>query len=223
MKTRALFLAICVVLAAGIVPRSALAEFHIVGDVVCDNSFAVFTGDALGGALALHGGGAYPAIVPFDFSTPDPAVYLVAWSDDAIHQGLLHDLSINGTPHWSNGPGWMVCATGRDLDVSFPEGCPSAAEVSVQIAAANQDGRWQPVTVGGPNEGRFPPTNAWQQAAPIPRTAHWAWFDSGRQSGADTPFRPGFDHGEYLIFRLLLDLPLPAEPQTLSSIKALFR
>jgi hypothetical protein len=79
------------------------------------------------------------------------------------------------------------------------------------------------VTVGGPNDGTFPSMDSWEVQFPIPITAHWAWYDSGRGGWPESPFRPGFDHGEVLVFRLALELPSPGDPPTWSRVKALFR
>ena len=41
-------------------------------------------------------------------------------------------------------------------------------------------------------------------AAAIPTTAKWIWFQSGKPAcaGPQSPFKPGCNHNEYLIFRL---------------------
>jgi len=201
----------------------AVAETRIVGDVLCDNSFVLYTGDATGSPLMLRGGGAYPELVSLDFTTSDPAVYLIAWSDQRVHQGLLHDLTLNGVPHWSDSQSWVVFPTGHEINGNYPNVQPAAADIAAEIAIANQGGLWQPITVGGPNDGSFPASDSWQAVDPIPPAVRWAWFNSGRESGTQAPFRPGFDHGEYLIFRLLADMPSPIESRTWSAIKGLYR
>ena len=218
-----LFLMLAGSLAGAGLFEPAAAVTHVVGDVLCDNSFVIYTGDATGNTLTFRGGGAFPSVVPFDFTTSDPAIYLIAWSDNQVHQGLLHDLTLNGVPHWSDNASWLVFATGHDFNGNYPSVQPSVADIGNQIAVANQGGLWQPITVGGPNNGTFPPSNSWQEADPIPPATCWAWFNSGRESGTEAPFRPGYDHGEYLIFRLLADLPSPVESQTWSAVKRLYR
>jgi hypothetical protein len=227
MQTTSKIALITVLLAGGLVAvgpfEPAVAETHIVGDVLCDNSFVLYTGDAAGSALMLRGGGAFPQVVPVDITTSDPAIYLIAWSDHRVHQGLLHDLTLNGVPHWSDSPSWVVFATGHDLNGDYPGVQPSAADIGAEIATANRGDLWRPITVGGPNDGSFPASDSWQAVDPIPPAVRWAWFNSGRESGTEAPFRPGFDHGEYLIFRLLTDMPSPVESRTWSAVKGLYR
>jgi hypothetical protein len=227
MKTASTIAVITIMLAGSLAGigsfEPAAAETHIVGDVLCDNSFAIYTGDVAGNALVLRGGGAYPHVTSIDITTGDPAIYLVAWSDNQVHQGLLHDLTLNGVPHWSDNPSWVVFATGHDLNGDYPGVQPAAADLGGQIATANRNGLWQPITVGGPNDGSFPGSDSWQAVDPIPAAVHWAWFNSGRESGTEAPFRPGFNHGEYLIFRLLADMPSPIESRTWSAVKGLYR
>ncbi len=55
----------------------------------------------------------------------------------------------------------------------------------------------------------------------IPATTRWTWYESGGIVFVDQPFRPGFDHGEYLIFRLIKGT-VPTEPSTWGRVKALY-
>lgn len=205
-----------------LLPATAPAQMHVSGDIVCDNTFVLYSGSVGGESLEFHVGGAFPYATPVDFATPHPALYLVAWSDDAIHQGLLHDLAVDGAPRWSQDPAWTVFASGEDLDLDYPAAQPSAADLARYIARANAGELWQPVTVGGANDGSFPAGQSWEAQAPIAPAARWVWFNSGRQGSFDAPFRSGFDHGEVLVFRLLVDLPAPSEAETWSRVKRLF-
>ena len=211
-----------IALACGFV-AVAPAQLQVTGDIICDNSFVLYTGDTQGTSYTFRGGGAFPVATAFDFTTTEPVLYIAAWSDDAVHQGLLHDLSLGGQPCWSDDPGWGVFATGQNLDADYPATQPSSAEIRAHVARAVAGGLWQPIVVGGQNDGTFPAGDAWLAVAPIPLTARWTWFDTGRQGGLDAPFRSGFNHDEYLIFRFKRDSPLPAEARTWSEIKRLYR
>lgn len=193
------------------------AVVTVTGDVDVDNFQQVFTGDTAGTSLTFIGGvnNGPNLATNYNFVTTDQHLYIAAWSDDGTQQGLLHDFAMNANPVWSGNPAWEVYATGLDLDGITG---PSTAQLSAQIATANAatggagtSGTWVAPTVGGINNGAFPPFNPWVQQPSIATNANWVWYDSGTQVSTFTPpFQGGFDHFEYLIFRT----PLIPEPGT---------
>ncbi len=204
---------------------SASAVHTVSGHIVCDNFYQVYSGttsvwfEGGGGGFCPLGVSPAPAVhtavingpltpQSLHLSIPDlhHYIYIVAWSDDGVQQGLLLDLNINGERVTSNSPCWEVFATGDNRDVAVQ--APTMNEVFAQIGAAESASGglgssvgWVRVTTGGCNNGTFPPLNPWGSLAPISPGLSWIWYNSGQQAGPDAPFYPGFDHREYLIFR----------------------
>jgi len=183
------------------------AQVAVTGDLDVDNYAQVFTGDTAGTSLTLVGGvvSGPSASQNYNFLTTDQHLYISAWSDDGVQQGLLHDLAMNANPVWSGDPAWEVYATGVDFDTAAS---PTIAQLTTQIGIANASAggagtsvTWVPATVGGINNGTFPTANPWVIQASIATNANWTWYDSNNQVGVQPPFRGGFNHNEFLIFR----------------------
>ncbi len=192
--------------------------------VEVDNWASVWTGNFAGTALTLRsanptvgpGGGAAFA----NFQTADDYLYIAAWSDDAIQQGLLAQVSIDGQtilPDSANA--WEVFASGIDLDNAAS--APTPATLATQIGLANTGGGasfgWRVPAFGGLNNFTFPPGNPWVTVAGINTLCRWMWYDTDQQpggAGQTPPFRTGWDHEEFLIFRLRLDCYDPPSGMT---------
>ena len=184
------------------------AQVTVAGDLDIDNVAQVYTGNAAGTSVTLIGGSVSGpnSATAYSFNTTDDFLYIAAWSDNGTQQGLLHDFAMNAIPVWSGDPAWQVYATGIDLNVASP--VPTATQLGTQIGIANAAAggagtsvTWVPTTVGGINDGTFPAGNPWVQQASIANNANWTWYDSNTQVSAQAPFRGGFNHFEYLIFR----------------------
>ncbi len=184
------------------------AQVAVSGDLAVDNFAQVFTGPTTGIGLTLVGGvGGGPGTSwNYNFLTTEQHLYIAAWSDNSVQQGLLHDFTMDAIPVWSGDPAWEVYATGIDLNVA--SAVPTTAQLGTQIAIANACAGgagtsvcWVATTVGGINDGTFPAGNPWVQQASIAINANWTWYDSNTQISAQAPFRGGFNHFEYLIFR----------------------
>ncbi len=193
------------------------AQVTVSGDLDVDNYARVFTGDTAGTSLTLIGGVVTGpnAFQNYNFLTTDQHLYIAAWSDDSVQQGLLHDLAMDAIPVWSGDPAWEVYATGVNINTATPG--PNVTLLSSQIAIANASAggagtsvTWVPTTVGGINNGTFPTANPWVIQASIATNANWTWYDSNNQVGVQPPFRGGFNHNEFLIFRT----PVIPEPAT---------
>ena len=181
----------------------------ITGNITADNHYAVYTGDVNGAHMAFWGRnelgrggnpGRYNWSLPetYDIETDAPYLFLAAWSDDRVAQGVLADLRIDGLPLLSGDPRWEVFPTGRDLDDGDP--APCVAEIARQVRAAQRRG-WRPIAVGPANGGR-----PWRTIPAISPDAHWMWA----QAGNVDPFGPQGDAGEYLIFRTPIPEPAAA-------------
>lgn len=203
-------------------PAGARAA-EIQGAVVCDNYHFVFTGSVDGRSLTPRGRvevGPQTTPVRYSFQDADDEyVYIAAWSDRSIEQGLLHGFTVDGVPRYSaedNKSAWEVCATGfhkdgplsnpiRDLDLAgWIRECNAGATPSAGWVkpGASPNG----LAIGDANDGTFPDNAPWCAGSPcadIPESAQWTWYDSGEcGDGAPAPFFPGCDHYETLIFRL---------------------
>lgn len=171
-------------------------------------------------------------------------LYICAWSDDSVTQGVLGQFTAIGEATIYTGAGsWEVYATGMDFD-SSPG--PSLADINAQIAIANIAAGtpgttsigWVGTTPVGGREGvlvygednttpsggtcdnPFPvvcPESSGQPNA-IDDEARWMWY---RRPGAACAFIDG-NHREFLIFRLRAEV-VSTEQSSWGEIKAMYR
>jgi hypothetical protein len=145
---------------------------------------------------------------------PGGYLYILAWSDDSISQGVLGQLRVEGHPAYYTGQGdWEVFATGIDLDIPVGGGGPPVSAINGQIAIADAgtgsdstSGLWVGTTGGALGNLAFGEDNSspggdFQLAALIDPAARWMWFN--RSPGVLNAFRDG-NHKEALLFRLPL-------------------
>lgn len=145
---------------------------------------------------------------------PGGYLYILAWSDDAVSQGVLGQLRVDGHPAYYTGQGdWEVFATGIDLDIPVGGGGPPVAAINGQIAIAlagtgpaSTSGLWVGTTGGALGNLAFGEDNSsaggdFPVAALIDPAARWMWFN--RSPGVLNAFRDG-NHKEALLFRLPL-------------------
>lgn len=178
--------------------------------VTADNHYAIY--GTVGGSFVKVGGnetgaggapGSYnwsmAESYTFDASGP---VYIAAWSDDQVAQGLLAQLTFGDLGDvYSGDARWQVFATGIDLDTGAPH--PFASDVAQQIALADANDWWGNPYVGDTNaSGTLP----WSKIAGISDEARWMWNST---DGGDA-LRGGKNHDEYLIFRFAAAVPGPA-------------
>ncbi len=137
-------------------------------------------------------------------------LYVVAWSDYSVTQGLLAEIrTVTGRVVRSGDPGWSACATGRDYDTG--SGGPPEAEIDEWLARCNRgdspSGGWvteeSPGTrlaVGERNQGAdgsFPETClSTTHGDRIGADARWMWIDARSGDPFVTP------QPEFLLFRL---------------------
>jgi len=185
-------------------------DFDVV--ITADNRYDLYTGDF--SSVDTHVGGAFATLAAHIFSAESYSLtlpengylYIVTWSDVAVYQGVLAEFTSNlGTIY--SGSQWEVFAVGDRPAVAAP--ARTLADVTAQIMIANSGGGpsngWVPATGGMANNS----SSLWGGQIPaINPAADWMWYDSGRDPRSNAPFL-GFDHDEYLIFRLPVNIPTP--------------
>lgn len=149
--------------------------------------------------------------VPEGAVTGSDSLYVLAWSDDSVTQGLMVEVrdSTGATRALSGDPGWSVCPTDRDFDTG--SGGPDDALVASWLERCDRESRWvradapagRPgLAVGEANDdedGFFPLVCGAPgfSDSPSPR-ARWMWFD--RAIGSGTSFTS--PQPEFQIFRI---------------------
>ena len=113
-KTTGIFCAGAVMLAAGSAQAVTTATF------TADNHYGLyaeyggvidFVGANESGAAGSSGGYNWSQAETFTFATPD-TVYIAAWSDDVVAQGLIGQFVFDGREVLTGDEGWEVFATG---------------------------------------------------------------------------------------------------------------
>ncbi|MBI1228446.1 MAG: hypothetical protein GC192_24640 [Bacteroidetes bacterium] len=123
-------------------------------------------------------------------------LYFVCWSNDSGQNGLLAEIT-GAVTIPTNNTDWEVFPTGLDYDSNSPR--PPRDLVLAQIKIADCNKLWKKPTLGGKNvKGGSAPFNPVTGVSP---NANFIWCDSGNDPSPGHPF-VGFNHGEFLIFRL---------------------
>ena len=196
----------------GLFTLCGAAHADILGTVTADNHYAVYADN--GGALSLIGGnetGAGGSPGQYNWSIAETHqfeaaddIYIAAWSDNNVAQGLLAEFNINGVPRMSGDGAWQVYATGDSRNDG--DAYPSTQSMSAHIMAADLGNLWTTPEVG---EANLPSTNPWGQIDDVSSDARWMWH-GGEGGGNGSAFTGGADHGEYLIFHTSAAVPAPA-------------
>ncbi|HEY0893339.1 MAG TPA: PEP-CTERM sorting domain-containing protein, partial [Cellvibrio sp.] len=148
----------------------------------------------------------------FDLPTNN-FIYVVTQSDVSVAQGFLAQFTnlLNSDRFYSNDPQWQVTATGRYGFAPYAGTTSDFAELTSQLLLANAgnnpSGGWVATTAGDGN-GASP----WGLRPEIDAAARWSWYSS---NGDTNPTSPGFNHDEYLIFRISVDAQEVPEPSGL--------
>lgn len=221
-------------LLAGI-PRPVQAQQDVAVRITADNAYGFGYGKA--GAMASYFGGIENGLARDIFScSPDygieaytvPAaavddyLYIVAWSDKAVTQGVIAEFKAAGRIVYTGIGEWQVYATGQDFRPPSAGPGPSLDEINRHIGLANA-AAGDPATtsvgwrgLAGPGHG-LPDALAFGEAnddsagagdfpalACLDPRARWMWYNSDSARFAN-PFRGGpspAGHKEFLIFRL---------------------
>lgn len=168
--------------------------------VTADNHYAIYTGiDTNITLIGRNELGASGSVGTYNWSRPETwsfiasdFLYLAAWSDDAVAQGLLAQITVGGLSYHSGDSRWQVYKTGQNKGDNSP--APTADEVEVQVGIANAGKFWSAPYVGG-NNGISP----WSTISGIATNIPWMWANSASKSN---PLIGGSAEGEYLLFRM---------------------
>lgn len=195
--------------AAAVAISGAANAAVVTAKVTADNHYAVYAG--VNGSVVYIGGnetGTAGSTGGYNWSKPETwtfdaydAIYVAAWSDDAVAQGLLGEFTIDGQRVVTGHSGWEVFATGIDLDTNSPH--PTAIDLHSQVMLADAGGLWGTPQIYRTNTSAATP---WGKVAGIGEDASWVWA-SAPQPGISTLIG-GKDWDEYLIFRYS-DVPAP--------------
>jgi hypothetical protein len=186
---------------------------HVRAAITVDNSYALFTGTGTAAGSFERSDFSWPTTEVIDFNLlPSDYLYVVTSSDVAVAQGFLGQFENldAGYKFYSNDPQWQVMATGLRTNVPPNYGAPytgSSADLTLLTneildanAGLNPSGvphvsSWVAPTAG-PVNGSAP----WGTRPSIDTAARWVWYNKNRD-GTD-PTTPGFDHDEWLVFRI---------------------
>lgn len=167
--------------------------------ITADNHYSLYS--SAGGVFSYHGGNELGAggsnggynwseAETYTFNAGD-YVYIAAWSDDSVAQGVLANMLIDGIAMHSGNAAWQVYKT--DINRGDGDAHPSAFEIGGHVGFADANLLWETPHVGGAN-GSGP----WGTIAGIDGDAKWMWYAT---PGDDNPLDGGSGAGEMLIFR----------------------
>lgn len=176
--------------------------------ITVDNSYALFHGTQTQATTFVGSNGDWPSVETYDFNLDSTQyLYVVTASDLSVAQGFLGQFENldTGYKFYSNDPQWQVMATGLGSAAPYTGSAGDLALLSQEIQDANGGGNpsggWVGLTAG-PANGSGP----WGTLAGIDASARWVWYSS---NGDPDPTTPGFDHDEWLVFRI----PVAATPE----------
>lgn len=196
--------------------------------ITVDNYFDVYFGTGVTTTGSVVGSGTSWPTEYFFTATSTPGtsyVYIVTSSDQAVAQGLIADfrnlttnqVALSGDNNWAVFPAGAYAATNPFWPAPWPPGLlATQAQVDVAINYATNNGLWVTPT-GAPGYDNDPSTPTapfaypWVYYPNIDPSAQWVWYDSGNDTGSGfmpAPLR-GFNHDEFLIFRIPVDVPAP--------------
>jgi hypothetical protein len=215
MKTKILGL-LAIGLLAG--PMAAQA-INVRVNMTVDNSYALFYGTGTQATTFVGSDFNWPNTETYTFNLPtDYFLYVVTASDLSVAQGFLGQFENldDGYKFYSNDPQWQVMATGLgNTGAPYSGSASDLALLTQEILDANGGGNasqgWTGLTAGPVNGG-----GPWGLRPNIDAAARWVWYSS---NGDTDPTTPGFNHNEWLVFRIAVastpTSPVP-EPGTLA-------
>ncbi len=173
--------------------------------ITADNHYALYTGDTSSVTFVARnemGSGGAPGT--YNWSEPEnwtfnsgAFIYIVAWSDDSVAQGLLAQISGSSDTYHSGDPRWQVYPT--FIARGDGSAAPTNAELEGHLATADAGNLWQTPHFGG-NNGIAPWGNIGGIASNIP----WMWVSNPQQVD---PLIGGSGYGETLVFRMAVPAP----------------
>ncbi len=197
MENRILGL-LAVVLLAGPMAAQATA---IKVNITVDNSYALFTGTETAATAFVGSNFDWTTTETYNFNLDaNQYIYVVTASDLSVAQGFLGQFENldSGYKFYSNDPQWQVMATGLGSAAPYTGSAANLALLTTEIGDANGGGNaslgWVGLTAG-PANGSAP----WGLRPGIDAAARWVWYSS---NGDTDPTTPGFNHSEWLVFRI---------------------
>lgn len=178
-----------------------------------DNSYALFYGTQLAATNFVGSDLDWTNTETYNFNLPaGQFLYVVTASDLSVAQGFLGQFENLDSSYkfYSNDPQWQVMATGLgNLGAPYSGSAADLALLTQEILDANVGGNasngWVGLTAG-PVNGSAP----WGARPGIDAAARWVWYS---KSGDPDPTTPGFNHDEWLVFRIAVDAtPTVPEP-----------
>jgi hypothetical protein len=198
---------------SGVALQANAIPFEV--DITVDNQYALWYGTETAATNFVGADGNWPSTETYNFNLPDDYfIYVVTQSDLSVAQGLLAQFTNldNNSRFYSQDPQWQVTATGRYGSAPLTNSAASFAELTSQLlvanAGSNPSGGWVSTT-GGATNGASP----WGTRPNIDAAAQWVWYNS---NGSSNPTSGGFNHDEYLIFRIAVDAKEVPEPAGLA-------
>jgi hypothetical protein len=168
----------------------------ITATVTADNAFSLYTGNADGTELTYIGRNtadwSTARTLTFDH-TAGNYIYLAAWSDNLVAQGILGQFTLEDGSTLLTGTNWEAHLTNMDIN-NYMATMPSLSSVSSEIG----EDTWAEVTNTVDN-GAGP----WGYISDISSNADWMWGSS---------LMPGSGYGEYQIFRIQVGSANVPEP-----------
>lgn len=174
-----------------------------------DNSYALFYGTQTAATNFVGSNFDWPTTETYNFDLPpDQFIYVVTASDLAVAQAFLGQFENldSGYKFYSSDPQWQVMATGLgNTGAPYTGSAADLALLTQEIGDANGGGNpsngWAAFTAGPVNGG-----GPWGLRPDIDAAAYWVWYSS---NGDPDPTTPGFDHDEWLVFRISVAAPEP--------------
>lgn len=217
--------------AAATIASQAKAD-QITGTITADNHYSLYTSTS--GAFSYHGGnelgsagdpGTYNWSIAEDheFAAGD-FLYIAAWSDDSVAQGVLGQFQFSSGMGdsgsmadfiLSGDPRWQVYGTG--INRGDGDAHPAALEIADHVAFADLNSLWEAPFVGATNGSSPEP---WGMISGISESAQWMWRAA---AGDENPLIGGSGEGEMLIFRTAVPAPGAAAMIALGGLTALRR
>lgn len=177
--------------------------------ITVDNSYALFYGTQTAATNFVGSDFDWPTTETYNFDLPaNQFIYVVTASDLAAAQAFLGQFENldSGFKFYSSDPQWQVMATGLgNTGAPYTGSAADLALLTQEILDANGGGNpsngWVGLTTG-PANGAAP----WGLRPDIDAAASWVWYSS---NGDPDPTTPGFDHDEWLVFRISVAVPEP--------------
>ena len=179
--------------------------------ITVDNSYALYTGTETQALSFVGSDNNWTNTETYNFNLPNNNyIYVVTQSDISVAQGFLAQFTnlTTNDRFYSNDSQWEVTATGHYGFAPYTDTASAFAELNTQLnlanAGTNPSQGWTNTTAGATN-GAAP----WGLRPDIDAAARWSWYNSNNTAN---PTLNGFNHDEYLIFRISVGATSVPEP-----------